>query len=74
MQMSLRVAELLGKAKIDDIDLITALADAHEEVIRLDVSVDEVARVDVFDSRYLSHNVSWRRASAVETAYELISK
>lgn len=66
MQMGLRVAELFRQAKIDDVDLVTALANAHEEVIRLDVSVDEIAGVDVFDARYLKHYVRWCGPSAVE--------
>lgn len=47
-----RVPELLGQAKVDDVDEVTALAEAHQEVVRLDVSVDEVATVYVVDARY----------------------
>lgn len=54
VQMGLRVVEILGKTETDDANLVTALIDAHEEVIRLDVLVDEVARADIFDSRDLS--------------------
>lgn len=51
MEVSLRVAILLGQTEINDIDLVTTLADAHEEVIRLDITVDEGLRMDVLDSR-----------------------
>jgi hypothetical protein len=32
--------------------MVTTLADTHQEVIRLDVTVNELARMDVFDARY----------------------
>ena len=51
--MSLWVTELLGETKIDNIDLIASFADAHEEVVRLDVSMDKIPRMYIFDSRYL---------------------
>ena len=41
MEMSLGVTILLCETKIDDIDLITSLANAHEEVVWLDIPVDE---------------------------------
>ena len=47
--MSLRVSELLRKAKIDDVDLVATPADSHKKVIRLDVPVDEVLGVNVLD-------------------------
>lgn len=50
MEMGLGVPVLLRKTKIDDVDLVPALADAHEEVVGLDVTVDEVTRVDVLDT------------------------
>ena len=39
MLASLRVAEALGKAEVDDIDVVLLLADSDQEVVRLDVSV-----------------------------------
>jgi len=45
------VAVLLGKSEIDDVDLVSALAHAHEEIVGLDISVDEIAGMDVLDSR-----------------------
>ena len=41
MEMSLRVAVLLSQTEVNDVYLITALADTHEEIVRLDVTVDE---------------------------------
>ena len=41
MEMGLRVTVLLGQTEIDDIDLVASLSDTHEEVVRLDVTVDE---------------------------------
>ena len=53
VEMGLGVAVFFGEPKVDDIDLVTPLADAHEEVVWLDVAVNEVARVDVLYARDL---------------------
>ena len=50
VEVCLGVPVLLSKAEIDDVDLVAALANSHEEVVRLDVTVDEVAGMDVFDA------------------------
>lgn len=50
MEVCLRVAVFLGETEIDDVDLVPAFADAHQEVVGLDVAVDEVAGMDVFDT------------------------
>jgi hypothetical protein len=50
MEVSLRVTVLLGETEIDDIDLISALADAHEEVIRFDITVDERLGMNVLNA------------------------
>lgn len=47
--MGLRVTVLLGETEIDDVDLIAPLTDAHQEVVRLDVTVDEGLGVNVLD-------------------------
>jgi hypothetical protein len=41
VEMGLRVTVLLGKTKVNHVDLVAALADAHKEVVRLDIAVDE---------------------------------
>lgn len=50
MKVRLGVPELLGETEVDDVDLVATLPDAHQEVVGLDVTVDEVARVDVLDA------------------------
>lgn len=40
------VSELLGEPKVDHVKLIAMTADSHEEVVRLDVTVDETLAVD----------------------------
>lgn len=50
VEVGLGVTVFLGQTEIDDIDLVAALADAHEEVIRLDITVDEGLGVDVLDA------------------------
>jgi len=47
--MGLGVTELLGKTEIDDIDLISTLSNAHEEVVRFDITMNEVSQVDIFN-------------------------
>jgi hypothetical protein len=54
VEVGFRITELLSKTEVDDIDLITTTANTHDEIIGLDIAVDEVARVDVFDARDLS--------------------
>lgn len=49
--MSLGVSILFGETEINHIDLIASFPNAHEEIVRLDISVDKVSRVNVFDSR-----------------------
>lgn len=53
MEVRLWVAILLGKTKVNDIYLVTALADSHEKVVGLDVAMNKVSRVDVLDTRDL---------------------
>jgi hypothetical protein len=50
VEVSLRVTVLLGQTKINDVDLVATFANAHEEVVGLDVSVDEGFGVDVLDA------------------------
>ena len=50
VKVSLGVTVLLGQTKINDIDLVAPLADAHEEVVRLDITMDEGLGVDVFNA------------------------
>ncbi|KAI6775375.1 hypothetical protein HG530_002133 [Fusarium avenaceum] len=50
VEVSLWVSVLLGKTEIDNVDLVASLADAHEEVVRLDISVDKRLCVNVLDS------------------------
>lgn len=50
VQVGLGIAILLGKTEIDDVDLIATLSNTHEEVVGFDVTMDEVARVDVLDT------------------------
>ena len=50
MEVSLWVSVLLGETEINNVDLVASLADAHKEIVRLDVTVDEGFGVDVFDA------------------------
>jgi hypothetical protein len=51
VEMGLGIPVLLGQTKIDNIDLIAALANAHEEVVGLDVTVNERLGVNVLNAR-----------------------
>ena len=50
MEMHLWVPELLRKTKFDDVDLIATFANSHEEIVRFDISMDKIARVNIFDT------------------------
>ncbi len=41
VEVRLRVAIFLSQTEVDDIDLISTLANAHQEVVGLDVTVDK---------------------------------
>jgi hypothetical protein len=50
VEVCLRITVLLGQTEIDHVDLVATLANAHEEVVRLDITVDERLGVDVLDA------------------------
>lgn len=50
VEVRLGITVLLGQTKIDNVDLIAALANTHEEVIGLDITVDKGLGVDVLDA------------------------
>jgi hypothetical protein len=50
VEMGLGITVLLGETEIDNVDLVATLADAHEEVVRLDITVDEGLGMDVLDA------------------------
>ena len=50
VEVSLGVTVFLGKTEVDHVDLVSSLADAHEEVVGLDVSMNEGLGVDVLDA------------------------
>lgn len=50
VKMSLGVTVLLSQTKVNHIDLVAAFSDAHQEVIRLDISMDKRLGVYVLNS------------------------
>lgn len=50
VEMSLRVTVLLGKTEINDIDLVTTFTNSHEEVVRLDITVDKRFGMNVLNT------------------------
>ena len=46
MLARLGVSESFSQAKVDSVYIVLLLANTDEEIIRLDISVQEVARVD----------------------------
>ena len=50
MEVSLGIAVFLGQTKVNNVNLVAALANAHEEVVWLDITVDEGLGVDVLNS------------------------
>lgn len=53
MLMRLGVAVLLCQAEVDHVHQVTLLAKTHQEIIGLNVTMNEVLRVYVFDAAYL---------------------
>jgi hypothetical protein len=50
MKVGLRITILLSQTEIDYINLVAPLANAHKEVIRLDIAVEERLRVNVLNA------------------------
>lgn len=50
VEVGLRVPVLLGETKVDHVDLVAPLSDAHEEVVGLNITVNEALGVDVLDA------------------------
>jgi hypothetical protein len=50
VEVSLGVSVLLSKTEINHVHLVSTLANAHEEVVGLDITVDERLGMDVLDS------------------------
>jgi len=53
MKVGLRVTEPFSKTEVDDVDLIPVLANAHQEIFRLDIEMDKMAGVNVLYMRCL---------------------
>ena len=70
MFTGLRVSEPLGQTEVDDVDVVLLLADTDEEIVRFDVSVEEVSRVHKLNSLELIVSIKYKRKSN----YHLISK
>ena len=51
--MRLWVAVLLCQTEVNHIDLVASLANSHQKVVWLDIAMNEVTRVNVFDARDL---------------------
>lgn len=47
------VAVLLGQSKVNDVHQVTLLTKPHQEVVRLDISMDKILGVDVLNATYL---------------------
>jgi hypothetical protein len=52
------VTILLGQTKVDNVDLVCTVGDPHKEIVGLDVTMDEMARVNVLDSIELFHHIN----------------
>ena len=52
--VGLGVTVLLGQAEIDDIHLVGSLAQTHQEIVGLDVTMNEALAVHVLHPRYLN--------------------
>lgn len=50
VEMGLRVAVFLCQSKVDDIDLISTLAYPHQEVVRLDITMNEGFGMNVLNT------------------------
>lgn len=63
------VAVFLGQAEVDDVDQVALLAQPHQKVVWLHVSVDEVLGVDVLNAADLDTEVGEGLMSALTCKY-----
>ena len=53
MLSSLRVTEPLGQSEVNNIDIVLLFADTNEEIVRFDVTMKEVTRMDKLNALQL---------------------
>ena len=74
VKVSLGVAVLLGETEVDDVDLVAALANTHQEVVGFDITVDEVAGVDVLNTGNLQAAIINTFAKIPKDTYQLVGE
>ena len=57
------VTVFLGQAEVDDVDQVALLAQSHQEIVWLHISVDEVLGVDVFNAADLRGGGEYERVN-----------
>ena len=50
VEVSLGIAVLLGQTKVNHVHLVPTFANAHQEVVGFDITVNKVLGVDIFDA------------------------
>jgi hypothetical protein len=58
VDVCLCIPVLFSKTKVDEVNLVASLAQAHEEVIGFDIAVNKIFSMDVLDSGNLFANNS----------------
>ena len=53
--MCASVSIFLCQSKVDDVDKVALLAEAHQKVVRFDISVDEIFRMNELNSADLEY-------------------
>ena len=51
VKVCLGVTVFLGQTKVDNVDLVSPLSNAHQEIIRLDIAVNEGLGMNILDAR-----------------------
>ncbi len=51
MEVGLRVTVFFGQPKINHVDLVPALSNTHEEIVRLNITVDERLGMNILNTR-----------------------
>ena len=51
----LGITILLGESEVNDVNLVTVPANAHQEIVGLDIMVNELMRVYVLNTGNLTH-------------------
>ena len=72
--MRLRISKFLCQTEIDDVHLVAALPNAHQEIVWLNIAMDKVTRMHIFDARDLKSGLVNEACGTTTSTHQLIGQ